>query len=128
MGVSIALALLAGFFGLMLRSRTLVLAAEKRCDRNYRSALAAAADLKPVKECYLDVLRAKPWNTDVTFKIQSAGDLEAERLRTPAAEPGPLSRLARGDLAACDRIETDPQLSSQPLRSRWLQLCIMLTQ
>jgi len=126
LGIFVTLFLVTAFFGLMLRSQTLVRGAEKRCDGKYRAALSGRADLAPVKECYVNVLRAKPWNSDVTFKIQSVGDLVQERTR---AQPdgGPLSRLALGDLAACDGIEAEPRLATRQLRTRWLQLCIMLT-
>ncbi len=119
-GLGLALALMLLFFWAYHASNTTVRRAIAHCDAHYRQTLIGRGDLAPVRACYLAVLKKRPWQNEVVFKIQSTADLEAER-KEPGS--GALSALARGDLNACANVGADPALSTAERRSGWEQLC-----
>ena len=125
LGLIFLFAVFGTLFSVMNRGQTQIRMAEMKCDNLYRSALNDTADLTPVKNCYTEIFRLKPWNREAAFKVQSVGDLERER--THPLQPTPLSEIAHGRLNACDRIESYPLLIEEGLAARWLKLCLMLT-
>lgn len=125
--VAFVLAVVAGLVWVAFRGERNLDAALRRCDHRYAAALIDRAPLGPVNDCYQEVFRLRPWNRQAAFRLQSIADLERERAGQ-APEQGPLAALAAGDLAACDRIETDPKLQTPAVRSAWLRLCLELRQ